>query len=308
MDRAKREYYEGLYGKPNVKMGDPDGKDWELPDDIIPPAGAVQATADDAFFSRRDITLPVLHQGTTNTCVGQTAKVCMQDTDDFRTEEELSAMYIYYQAQRHDEWDGEGYEGTSISGACKAIRHKGNVLEKSWPNKVLDPPTDIAQLEKQAAGRKLKAYYYVHQQDSKFDSKIMNLLTTDSLLTSFRFSSHFYEIGPDGIVDEAKFEANLVPGAGHAVTIIGWKMIGGKLYWEIQNSWGTGWGDNGHCYFPNDLLKKYMMRGVYYMVTQKEEQGEVPFEYKKKSRKTMFIVLGAVGGGLALLWLLSKAF
>lgn len=34
---------------------------------------------------------------------------------------------------------------------------------------------------------------------------------------------------------------------GHAITIVGWKTIGDKLYWIIQNSWGDQWGDNGRA-------------------------------------------------------------
>ena len=32
---------------------------------------------------------------------------------------------------------------------------------------------------------------------------------------------------------------------GHAVMLIGWGVDGGVPYWIIQNSWGTGWGENG---------------------------------------------------------------
>jgi len=42
----------------------------------------------------------------------------------------------------------------------------------------------------------------------------------------------------------------LTPGAtmvgGHAVKIIGWGTLNGVDYWLVANSWGTGWGLDGH--------------------------------------------------------------
>lgn len=31
----------------------------------------------------------------------------------------------------------------------------------------------------------------------------------------------------------------------HAVVVIGWGTLSGKKYWLLQNSWGSGWGDEG---------------------------------------------------------------
>lgn len=39
---------------------------------------------------------------------------------------------------------------------------------------------------------------------------------------------------------------------GHAIVICGYKEIDGKLYWRIQNSWGTKWGYYGRAWLPED--------------------------------------------------------
>lgn len=36
--------------------------------------------------------------------------------------------------------------------------------------------------------------------------------------------------------------------AGHAVTIVGYTVIGGVQSWIVRNSWGVSWGDGGHFY------------------------------------------------------------
>merc|ERR1719333_1432213 len=33
---------------------------------------------------------------------------------------------------------------------------------------------------------------------------------------------------------------------GHAVTLIGYGVSGGTNYWQLQNSWGSGWFDRGY--------------------------------------------------------------
>lgn len=33
---------------------------------------------------------------------------------------------------------------------------------------------------------------------------------------------------------------------GHAVVITGWGELGGQKYWQVRNSWGEDWGDNGY--------------------------------------------------------------
>jgi hypothetical protein len=43
---------------------------------------------------------------------------------------------------------------------------------------------------------------------------------------------------------------------GHAIKIAGWKTINGYPYLVIQNSWGTGVGDNGLFYFSREVTNK----------------------------------------------------
>jgi hypothetical protein len=297
--KVKKLWYQFWHKKIDIVDGDK-GTDWVVPDEIVP------AASSEGSFSRKNKTLPVQNQGRTNTCVGQTAKVCMQDSIDYRDGEELSAMYIYYYAQRMDEWPGEAYEGTSISGACEALRKKGNVLEKTWPNKVLTRPTGLKILDKEASRRQIKGYYSVHKQDLKFEDKIKGLLNNESLLMSFMVSPTIFGVGSDGIINSEQWEKEYTgKHGGHAVAITGRRVLNGEIHWEIQNSWGEGWGKNGFAYMPNSLMKKYMIGNIYYVVTQKEAQGEIPFEYEKKSKKTMFYVGAGIGGVLLIGWLIS---
>jgi hypothetical protein len=57
---------------------------------------------------------------------------------------------------------------------------------------------------------------------------------------------------PNGVIPEAKYK---VPaGGGHALKIVGQKIINGVPYLTVQNSWGTDFGDKGLYYFPRSVI------------------------------------------------------
>ena len=33
---------------------------------------------------------------------------------------------------------------------------------------------------------------------------------------------------------------------GHAVKLLGWDHLDGRLYWILQNQWGDAWGESGY--------------------------------------------------------------
>ena len=74
------------------------------------------------------------------------------------------------------------------------------------------------------------SYYYDVQQAIITDGAVlMDIFGTESL----------YETGSDGIVPDEGRDDNIW---GHAICVLGWKYIGGELYWMVQNSWGKYWG------------------------------------------------------------------
>jgi hypothetical protein len=41
---------------------------------------------------------------------------------------------------------------------------------------------------------------------------------------------------------------------GHAIAVIGWRTVNGRIYFRLRNSWGASWGVNGDCYLSEDFL------------------------------------------------------
>lgn len=53
---------------------------------------------------------------------------------------------------------------------------------------------------------------------------------------------------------------------GHCVDVIGYKLINGRPYWEIRNSWGKSWGDAGHFWMPEAYLLNPALASDFWLV------------------------------------------
>lgn len=50
---------------------------------------------------------------------------------------------------------------------------------------------------------------------------------------------------------------------GHAVAIVGWGHVNGRLYWIVRNSWGRDWGMHGFFYiFADQMNSKFLVLNV----------------------------------------------
>lgn len=239
-----------------------DTRDWEMP--------KIKADTRTGSFSRRNLTPPVVNQGSVGSCVGQSGRVVFGDTPLNRMAS-LSAMWIYKTAKQYDVWDGEDYEGTSVSGACKALRAEGVCTERYWPYVNTEDTVAKPGAAQDAMHRKIHAYYAI-----SFDrpEEVKTLINNESLWFSISVNSNFFYVGETGIVNESDYLDSEYAG-GHAMSIIGWKYIDGQLYWEIQNSWGTDWGDSGYCFIPHSLMVQIQLGKCYYLVTVAEHQKDL---------------------------------
>jgi hypothetical protein len=208
-------------------------------------------------FSRRKISPPVKNQGRIGSCVGHSGRVVLGSTNKFQSEEP-SPMWIYKTGKKYDAWAGENYSGTSIRGAASGAKHEGCCFESFWPyvdNENSEPKEGAGE---DAAQKKIHSFYTIPCSDT---NEIKSMLLDRPLWYAFMVHENFFSIGFNGIIDTEKYLSSNRAG-GHAVCLIGWKIINDKLYWEFQNSWGPFHGNMG-CFFMEDsLFKKVIINSV----------------------------------------------
>lgn len=171
-------------------------------------------------------------------------------------------MCIYKGGKRFDSFTGEAYSGTTIIGALEALKSEGCCSEALWPYEGKEDcqPLDERLAKIDSGNRKLSQYRQIQITDT---DTMRTVLMEDPLWMAFSVCESFFKTDKTGVVKEEGYLESKNVG-GHAVAIIGWKFIGDKLYWECQNSWGSGFGDNGFFFIPHSLLSKICLGGVAY--------------------------------------------
>jgi C1A family cysteine protease len=219
-------------------------------------------------FSRNELIPPVMNQGKIGSCVGCSGYIVAHDAkvvkDDYP-----SALWIYHNAKRYDAFNGENYSGTSINGACDSLVADGCCSKTQIPY----VETEVFEFTKEALSwannNKLLKYGKIDINDI---TTIKTFLQEGSLWLSFNVSSSFYDrkVTQEGIVLLENYDTSKYLG-GHAVAIIGWEEINGKLFWECRNSWGEFFGKNGNFLIEHELLIQIIHNNATYYCSNTPE-------------------------------------
>lgn len=206
-------------------------------------------------------------QGETSMCCACAVAMSryIEELNDSRNKERFSPAYIYANRASSVVVDGvyEG-EGMYLKDAMKQLTIFGDCKYSSFVsfgsyNDLKSIYNNIKdQVDEEAKPYRVSSYYAV-----KTDNEIKKaILTTGSVLASFIITNGWYDTGKDGIIRPY----GGIEG-GHAVLIVGWKLIDDKQYWIILNSWGKEWGDNGLGYIETTE----MMMEAYCIVDEVHE-------------------------------------
>lgn len=154
-----------------------------------------------------------LNQGSIGACVGFSWSHEIAAKPVVRPVSYESALKVYIEAQKIDEWPGENYEGTSVLAGAKIIKSLGYLDEYRWAFGVSELVL--------AVGYKGPAVLGIPWYDGMF--------TPDS----------------EGIIRPTGRQVG-----GHAILANGVNIK--KQLFRLHNSWGWMWGKGGDCFISFD--------------------------------------------------------
>ncbi len=164
---------------------------------------------------------PILDQGYQGACVGfgwaaeafaspvrvdlhRAKAIVPQDPTDF-------AQWVYRQARKIDEWEGEDYDGTSVLAGAKIMQGAGFLKQYRWAF-TMDEVIDALMIRGPVV---IGVWWY----DGMYDTR-----------------GRILEVGGEVV-------------GGHCLLVVGYKVhveeFGGEPGFWLQNSWGDSWGQEG---------------------------------------------------------------
>lgn len=196
---------------------------------------------------------PVYDQGQLGSC---TANAIAAHLDFNRAKQgeafiSPSRLFIYYN-ERVAEGTVDSDSGATIRESVKAITSFGAPHEKLWPyliSKFTRKPSKAAYTE--GATTEAMTYQRLPRATSVFQACLAQgypFVIGFTVYESFESAS----VAKDGIMSMPAPSEQVL--GGHAVCVVGYKTINGKLYFIVRNSWGSAWGDKGYFYMPAEYL------------------------------------------------------
>lgn len=161
-------------------------------------------------------------QGETSECVGYSRVHWLEDGPVLHHRETppvVDPHFIYVEARKIDEWEGEDYDGTSVRAGVKVAQSLGFVAEYRWAMTAQEVAVAVLEVGPVVVG---------------------------TVWTEDMFH-------PDS---EGKIRPTGRASGGHAYLLNGYDSRSG--YFRIKNSWGRGWGANGFAYIHIDDLQRLL--------------------------------------------------
>jgi hypothetical protein len=169
----------------------------------------------------------ILDQGREGACTGFAASAdAAASPVRVKGVDDRYAQAWYRRAQLLDEWPGEAYEGSSVNATMAVMRERGLIREWWWCKTIEELVQAIIQVGPSVIG--------------------------------VPWREGMYETRPDGLVEVT---GRII--SGHALLVNGYSPKYAKLgeVFRWQNSWGPGYGKNGHGYIRLDAFQSLAFTG-----------------------------------------------
>lgn len=199
-------------------------------------------------ISLRAVAGPVWDQGELGSCTGHGVGRCDWVVSHLQGEIFMPSRLMLYYNGRKIENNVRRDDGAMIRDVVKGLAKIGVCDEARWPynpKKFASSPSKAALSE--ASLHQAMQYERVPQSVSAIRSCLNNGLPVVFGATLY---SSFDTIGESGLVPMPRKDEGVM--GGHCMAIIGHDPRTKRF--EVINSWGTEWGDQGYCWFPEAYL------------------------------------------------------
>lgn len=189
-------------------------------------------------------TCPILDQGQIGSCVSNATYATFYIMS--KGEIQLSRLHHYFCARAYGKLSLTKDTGLNILAALKTVKSYGISSETYWPY-VTIKFTKLAPSSSFTKLYKLNNYAYANViQDIAHikECLILNLPVIIGVKVYTSFESE--TANKTGIIPIPDPNETFL--GGHCIIIVGFNDSTG--YFQFQNSWGSGWGDNGYGYLP----------------------------------------------------------
>ena len=192
----------------------------------------------------------VINQGTEGSCTGCALAGLIDYLNKLRGyDHRVSPRMLYEMAKRHDEWPGEGYEGSSLRGAIRGWQAMGVCSNESWKYVANGATGDVTvKRARDARSNTLGAYYRLRPHLPDYHAALNEV---EAIYVSAQIHSGWSEAA----ARDGKINRKGRSRGGHAFVIVGYDATG----FHVLNSWGGEWGDGGIAHWPyEDWLENVM--------------------------------------------------
>jgi len=195
---------------------------------------------------------PISNQGSLGSCVGNSccdALEILMGIKDKNSVIQLSRLFLYYNARVYTKSTGKD-DGCYISHALDSLTTLGVCREQTWKydeNKVFAQPNLFAYAE--ANDNKTSDFYQI--KSNRLDNIEQAIRSNHPVIFGTPVSNEFVN-NYNGDLKVFNFPSTSI--GRHAMIVVGVNYINGKRLFKIRNSWGAGWGDNGHCLMTEDYM------------------------------------------------------
>lgn len=172
--------------------------------------------------------------------------------------------------------EGEDFEGMYLRSLLDKAIDDGSVLFEELPYPLTYNSAKRVFLKKKdellrkADNFKISSYFFCSSRRETQKA----IMETGSVIIGVPVYESFYKPDKNGYI---KYVPGQEDDGGHAILVTGWKIKNGKLWWKIQNSWGSSWGDDGSAWLPEEYP---WLDGPYAVL---DYNNDLNFEeYKKK--------------------------